>query len=415
MARILLYEKVPQAWFDGLSTFLRQHQPEGLPLELAQPESDEIDQMLELLPEADVLLVGLTGQHRAVVRKVFEEGVRLKLVQKLGSRPAGLDLEAARDAGVPVSLLPVPAHVACAEHTLLLILAVAKKLLAGNRQMTDNAGVPRSRSSLSVADPRPRRGEACLAPPPGVAPKDPRTAPDYAYNWAEMSGIGVLAGKTLGLIGMADIGIEVARRAQAFGMNVIYHQEEALPEDEQERLGVAYRGLEPLLREADVVSLHAGFTPQTQGLLGAERLGLMKPSAILVNTARGGLVDESALAAALRDGRLAGAGIDAWATEPTPRDNPLPKLDGVVATPHVAAGTLPPSSTFEALLPNLLAALRGDPVTGIVSPAREAASPGAALIPPEDRAGSDEPTPVDDAPESVTQPLDLPVRRTGEE
>ncbi len=412
MPRVLLYEKVPQAWFDGFAAFLRERQPEGLSLELVQPQGDDVDHMLELLPETDVLIVGLTGQHRAVVRKVFEEGVRLKLVQKLGSRLTGLDLDAARDVGVPVCLLPAPAHIACAEHTLLLLLAVARKLPAASRLARGEGQRPGARGAKSRKDVErgasgAEKGDPAAAAPSTVPPPS-FARPDYDYNWAEMAGIGVLAGKTLGLIGMADIGIEVAYRAKAFGMKVVYYQEEALPQDEQELLDVAYCDLEPLLRQADVVSLHAGLGGQTQGLLNAERLGLMKPSAILLNTARGGLVDESALATALRDGRLAGAGIDAWAAEPTPRDNPLLKLDNVVATPHVAAGTMPPSATYDVLLPNLLAALRGDPLAGMVSPPRATRASGADLIPPEERASSDEPTPADDEPNPPTLLADHP-------
>jgi len=381
MPKIALYENVPQAWFEAFAAFLREHQPVGLALELAQPETDDLDSMLRLVPEADVLVVGLTGQRRAVVRKVFEEAVRLKLLQKIGSRVWGLDLDAAREAGVPVSLLPAPAHIACAEHTMLLILAVAKKLLAANRQMTDG---------------RARK--------PGREPRT-GTAPDYAYNWADLAGIGVLAGKTLGLLGMGDIGIEVACRAKAFGMKVIYHQSEALPQEEQDLLGVGFRELDALLGEADVVSLHAGLTSWTGNVLSAERLALLKPSAIVVNTARGGLVDEAALATALREKLLAGAGIDAWAVEPPPRDNPLLRLDTVVATPHVAAGTLPPSALFELILPNLLAALRGERMASLVVPPRAEPAPALVPVPPEERASDDEPTPV----EEPTVPTELPA------
>jgi phosphoglycerate dehydrogenase-like enzyme len=347
MARVLLYEKVPQAWFDGFAGFLRERQPAGLPVELVQPESDELDAMLSLVPEADVLVVGLTGQRRAVVRNVLEKATRLRLVQKLGSRAHGVDLAAARELRVAVSLLAVPAHVACAEHTLLLMLAAIKRLPAAHRCVVEQAA---------------RKSRAGSAAP-------------YAYNWADFGNIGTLAGKVLGLIGMADIGVEVAVRAKAFGMRVVYYQDEALPQDEEAALGVAFRPLDDLLREADVVSLHAALTPRTERLLNAERLGLMKPSAILVNAARGGVVDEEALADALLEGKLAGAAIDAWATEPPPKSNPLLRLENIVGTPHIAAGTFPPTSIFEALLPNVLAALRGEPMSNLLTPAPEPPPP----------------------------------------
>ncbi|MFP4057994.1 MAG: NAD(P)-dependent oxidoreductase [Candidatus Brocadiia bacterium] len=343
MANILLYERVPEAWFEPFADFLRQNQPDDLALDLVQPEGEAPDDALALVPDADVLVVGLTGQHRAVGRRVFEDAVRLKLVQKLGSREEGVDVVAAIDGGVPVSLLPAPAHVACAEHTLMAILALTKKLLP----------------AVEAAKPR-RIGRAANPAPPPAEP--------YAYNWAGLDAIGILAGKTLGLVGMGHIAVEVARRARAFAMTVLYHDEPALPDDEADELGVAYRPLDDLVAEADVLSLHAALTPATEGLIHAERIARMKPSALLVNTARGGLVDEQALADALADGRLAGAAVDAWAAEPVPPDHPLLKPDNVLPTPHVAAGTLPPEATFEALLPNILAALQGEPIEGLVTP-----------------------------------------------
>ena len=339
MAKVMLYERVPEAWLDAFSAFLRAQQPEDLELELVQPEDDAVDTMLAIVPEADVLVVGLTGQHRAVVRHVFEEAVRLKLLQKLGSRARGIDLEAARETGAPVSLVPAPAHVACAEHTLMLMLAVSRQLVAAHRAVTSPRG---ARTATGQNGP--------------------------VYNWADLGGIGYVAGRTLGLIGMGDIAIEVAWRAAAFDMDILYYDPEHLPEDEAEEIGATFASLDDLLIDADVVSIHCALTDETADLLDAEHLALMKPTAILINTARGGIVDEAALARMLRERKLAGAGIDAWATEPPSRLNPLLKLDSVIATPHVAAGTLPPAATFEAIFPNILAALRGEPIAALLTP-----------------------------------------------
>jgi len=344
MARILLFDAVPPAWFDALAQFLRAHQPEGLPLELAQRADADPAKDQELLAGAHVLLVGLLGPHAAVGEDALRGADELRLVQKLGSRAAGIDLAAARALGIPVSLIPAPAHVACAEHALLLILALAKKLIPAHQRVV--------RRPLREAGPAPR----------------PASASAYAYNWAAIQGIALVAGKTIGLVGIGDIAIELARRARALGMTLLYCDKNPLPKDEERELGLARRELDDLLRQADFVSLHVALTPDTANLLNADRLALMKPTAFLINTARGGLVDEAALANALRDARLAGAALDAWAVEPTPRDNPLLKLDGVIATPHIAAGTLSRNALFEAVLPNILAALRGEPVAGSLTP-----------------------------------------------
>lgn len=335
MPKILLYEPVPQAWLNAFADFLSEHQSDELPLELVQPQDDELDSVFDLLPDCDVLLVGLAGQQRAVCRRVFENGRHLKLVQKLGSRAFGIDLAAAAELGVPVSVLPSPAHIACAEHTMLLLLAAVKKLLPANRAITaaETRHTPRATS-----------------------------ASQYACNWTGMEGIGLVSGKTLGLVGMGDVAAEVARRAQAFGMSVIYTDDQELPKAEAAALGLSFRELDDLLAEADVVSLHAAHTEDTDKLLDAERLDLMKRTAIVVNTARGGLIDEDALIAKLCKDELAGAALDVWADEPTPKDNPLLALDNVVATPHVAAATLPADALFATVLPNILAALRGEDI-----------------------------------------------------
>jgi len=384
MAMIVAWEKLPAAWFDALAAFLRERRPEGMRLEAAQLDDSDPTKRLsqkgpacgtaalgcapeafhtpeggrathfEIVSEADealkgahVIVSGLLGQRRPVGRETFQKAPELRLVQAVGSRAAGIDLAAAREERVQVSLLPAPAHVACAEHALLLILALAKNLVPAHQRVT--------RRPVREGGPETRTA----------------TASDYAYNWANLEGIGSLTGKTLGLIGAGDIAVEVARRARAFGMKLLYHDKEPLPADEERELGIDRRELDALLREADVVSLHAALTPETANLLNTERLGLMKSSALLVNTARGGLVDEAALADALSNGRLGGAALDVWATEPTPRDNPLLKLDNVVATPHVGAGTLSRTALFEAILPNILAALRGEAVAGSLTPGVE--------------------------------------------
>jgi glyoxylate reductase len=134
------------------------------------------------------------------------------------------------------------------------------------------------------------------------------------------------------------VGREVARRARAFGTGVLYH-DEVRREDAKHELGATYATLPELLSRADIVSVHVPLTPLTRRLIGGEELAMMKPAAVLVNVARGGIVDERELAKALLSGRIAGAALDVWESEPVPPDNPLLRLENVIATPHVGAGT----------------------------------------------------------------------------
>jgi phosphoglycerate dehydrogenase-like enzyme len=144
----------------------------------------------------------------------------------------------------------------------------------------------------------------------------------------------VLHGKTCGIIGLGRIGRHVARLATAFGMRVVAWSPRLTDESAREA-GAERRDLDSLLADADLVSLHASLTPESRGLLDARRLGLMKPTACVVNTSRGPLIDEAALGSALREGRLAGAGLDVFDQEPLPAGHPFTLLSNVVLTPHL--------------------------------------------------------------------------------
>ena len=147
-----------------------------------------------------------------------------------------------------------------------------------------------------------------------------------------------LVGRTLGQLGIGNIGAEVFRLVRPFDMNFIAHDPYADPKVAQE-LGVRLVGLEELFREADVLSVSCPLNEETQHIVNAERLALMKPSAYLINTARGPVVDEKALTEALQERRIAGAGLDVFEQEPSPADNPLYRLDNVIVTPHALCWT----------------------------------------------------------------------------
>jgi glyoxylate reductase len=167
-------------------------------------------------------------------------------------------------------------------------------------------------------------------------------------------------GATLGIVGLGGIGREVAKRAGGFGMRVLYTGPSRKPDAERE-LGVEFRALDELLRESDFVSLHAPLTPETKHLINVRTLRLMKPTAMLVNTGRGPLVDQAALYEALRSGVIAAAALDVTDPEPMSPDDPLLTLPNVIVTPHIASASVATRSRMAMLaVKNLLTALRGD-------------------------------------------------------
>ncbi|HYW23905.1 MAG TPA: D-glycerate dehydrogenase [Terriglobales bacterium] len=175
-------------------------------------------------------------------------------------------------------------------------------------------------------------------------------------------------GATLGLVGVGRIGGSVARRARAFDMRVIYTDEVPLPPDVERELGAVRVDLDHLLRDADFVSLHVPLTPDTHHLIGAAQLDRMKTSAVLVNTSRGPVVDEAALAEALRERRIFAAGLDVFEHEPEVHPDLL-RLDNVVLAPHIASGSVRTRSEMSALaVRNLLAGLRGERPPNLLNP-----------------------------------------------
>lgn len=234
---------------------------------------------------------------------------QLKLIQRLGERTDGIDVEAARGNGVAVSCLPRRTLDFTAEHALLLMLALGKKLTLSDRLV---------RSSATPA----------AAGVNGVA-----------YNWPGIGGLTGLNGKTLGVVGLGEVGTLVIKLARAFGMNVIYTKRNPLSQAEEAALGVSFDTLPGLLARADFVSLHAANLPENRGMMGRAEFAAMRPEAFFVNTSRGALVDEVALFEALRSGAIAGAGLDVHGVEPRPAADRFCALENVVLTPHVAGGS----------------------------------------------------------------------------
>ncbi|MBV9250582.1 MAG: 2-hydroxyacid dehydrogenase [Acetobacteraceae bacterium] len=269
--------------------------PAGFELILARPGSPEFTLAL---PNAD-FLVGF-GDH-SMDDAFYQSAARLKLVQLLSAGYDRCDIEAARRAGVPICNNGGANGIAVAEHALLLMLAVCRRLVWQHS---------------SVASGRWR-----------------------GNNVAEVK-LYELYGRTLGIIGLGTIGKKVARLGRAFGMDVQYYDVARLSEDQADTLGVRFRLKDELLRSSDIVSLHVPLTPLTKHMIGAAELKKMRPTAYLVNTCRGPVVNEPALFEALSSGTIAGAGLDVFDQEPPTPNNPLFNLDNVILTAHLAGPTV---------------------------------------------------------------------------
>jgi phosphoglycerate dehydrogenase-like enzyme len=248
------------------------------------------DAMAAACCDADAILARLG----VVTARVIAAAPRLRIIARHGAGSDGVDLEAATARGIVVTTTGPANAGAVAEYTFALLLALLRRVPAANAGM--RAGVW-SRDPLV--------GEA-------------------------------LEGKTLGIVGFGAVGERVARVAAAFGMHVIAAAGRA-PHPTPKPVPVL--PLHAMLAAADVVSLHARLTPETHGMIDARAIAAMKPTAVLVNTARGELVDEPALITALQSGRLAGAALDTYAAEPLPIDSPLRQMANVVLSPHVAGQT----------------------------------------------------------------------------
>jgi glyoxylate reductase len=265
------------------------------------------DEREEAIPRRDLLaLVGgadavLTLLHDRVDEELLEAaGPQLRCVANVAVGYDNVDVEAAARRGIVVTNTPGVLDDATADLTLALLLAATRRVAEGDRLV--RAGRP--------------------------------------WTWGMHFMLGSsLRGKLLGIVGLGGIGRRVAERARAFGMEIAYHQRHEAPADVAAALEARRLPLQQLLAEADVVSLHCPLTPQTRHLIGAAELEAMKPTAVLVNAARGPIVDEPALAKALAAGRIAAAGLDVYEHEPRVEPQLL-ELENVVLAPHLGSATV---------------------------------------------------------------------------
>jgi glyoxylate reductase len=302
MARVFVTRALP---FEALDRLRAEHEVDEWPGDMPPSHDD----LVARVREADALLTLVTDQIDAAV---LDAAPRLRAIANMAVGTDNIDVAAAAARGIPVGNTPDVLTDATADLAFALLLALARRIVPGAATV--------------------RAGEWRTWEPAGDLGAD-------------------LAGATLGIVGWGRIGQAVARRAEGFGMTVVRSSRSA---------GVS---LDDLLATADFVSLHTPLTRETRGLIDAAALKRMKATALLINTARGGVVDQEALRAALIDGEIAGAALDVTDPEPLPADHPLLDAPNLLVVPHVGSATVRTRAKMAAMaVDNLLAALAGRPM-----------------------------------------------------
>ncbi|MCE4625415.1 MAG: NAD(P)-binding domain-containing protein [Desulfurococcales archaeon] len=290
------------------------------------------ERLLEEAKRSDALVTLLTD--RIDCRLIEESQPRLRIISQYAVGYDNIDVECATKHGVYVTNTPGVLTDATADLTWALILAITRRIVEADRYV--------------------RSGEWYRS----------------GTGWHPMMMLGFeVTGKTLGVIGMGRIGRAVARRAKGFNMRIIYYDKRRLPKELEEELGAEYVDLETLLREADIVTLHTPLTKETYHMIGERELSLMKPTAYLINTSRGKVIDTDALVKALKEKKIAGAALDVFEEEPLPPDHPLTKLDNVVLTPHIGSATWQTRTRMaDIVAENLIAFAKGEKPPTLVNP-----------------------------------------------
>lgn len=302
---VLLYESIHP---DGLAVLREKAE-----VRYAPGWSEE--EVLPVVGDVAGIIIRANGR---ITRRLMESAPRLKVVGRHGVGLDNVDVATATELGIYVVNTPQANAESVAEHTLGLMIALSKRIVEGDRALR-------------------------------------------AGNWgARHTLIGrELRGRILGVIGCGRIGSRVAHMAHAaFDIQVLYHDVVAQPQLEA-KVGAERVEIEELLRRADCVTLHVPLTRATRGLIGERELTLMKPTAFLINTSRGPVVDEAALVEALRSGQIAGAGLDVYSTEPLPADSSLLSMQNVLLTPHMAAHTEEALRNMSMVAKDVVAVLEG--------------------------------------------------------
>jgi len=313
--RVFVARRIPE---DGLAPITASCDADIWPDELPPPR----DELLRRVAGCDGILTLLTD--RVDDELLDAAGPALKVVSNYAVGYDNIDVPACARRGVAVGNTPGVLTETTADLAWALLMAAGRRVAEGSRYVRDGRW----------------------------------------KTWGPLLLLGPdIHGAVLGIVGFGRIGQAVARRAQGFGMEVLYHDVARLPDDVTGPLGATYAPLDELLARSDFVSLHVNLTDETRHLINPRTLGAMKPTAVLVNTSRGPVVDQAALASALRDGVIWAAALDVTDPEPIPMDDPLVGLDNCLIVPHIASATRATRGRMaEMAAANLLAGVRGDPL-----------------------------------------------------
>lgn len=250
------------------------------------------EELIKVIKDYDGIII---RSGTKITAEVIDAAPRLKVIGRAGVGVDNVDVDYATRRGILVMNTPAANIISAAEHTMAMMLCLARKIVWADASLKSG-------------------------------------------RWERKKFTGIeLSGKTLGIVGIGRVGGEVAKRAKAFQMKLIGY-DPFISHENAVKIGVRLMPLERVLEEADIITIHAPLTPATRHLIGREQLGMMKPTALLINCARGGIVDEEALYEALKNGRIAGAALDVFEKEP-PTGSKLLELDNIITTPHLGAST----------------------------------------------------------------------------
>lgn len=333
--KILVLSPLPKAAIEAfLSTRVTGNELEDIYVVTYEGSSKE--ELIEAVSDAHVIIGDYTN-NIAMDAEVIRSAEQCTLIQQPSTGFQHIDVDEAAKKGIPVANIAGANTLAVAEHTIMLMLGCLKK--------------------LTLSHEKTKRGE-------------------WAQDEMEIHGVFELFGKTVGIIGAGLIGKEVAKRAKPFGPHMIYYDVNRLSKEEEEELGVTYRPLDDLIAESDVITIHAPLTPQTENMISADRITAMKTNAIIINASRGAIVDEAALARALKEGRIRGAGLDVFSQEPISPKNPILDAPNTILTPHIAGATNESRMRIINLtIDNVLSVLTGKEPVNIVNGVKPKTSP----------------------------------------